>query len=177
MLSSRRHRSDETFQDRERLNTVGGNGSYPRSAEAWLDSRCSPRTDENDLIAEQSDSSDIAREKDFNEFDEADEDVTSEQEVAFNYSTKNKAPTPVKNTEATLMRAKRERIENVVTSIKDKPNKLIEENTFDSFVAENRLVSNLQLKKRKMGEQIRQLQQQLESLQKEQKECDLEVRS
>ena len=174
MLSSRRHRSDETFQDRENVNSIGRNSSYPRSAEAWLDSRCSPdRIDGNDFAAEQSDESESARGIDSNAFEEPEEESgVEEQEVAFNYSTKNRTSesTPEKNSEAKLMKAKRERIENVVTSIKDKPYR---EMNIDAFAADSDLVINSQSKKRKMGEQIRQLQKQLELLKKEHKTSEV----
>jgi len=173
MLSSRRHRSDETFQDRENLNNVGGNSSYPRSAEAWLDSRCSPDPiDENIFAAEQNDLNVSARETDLNTFDATEEETReTEQEVAFNYSIKNRTPesSPEKSTEAKLMRAKRERIESVVTNIKDKPSK---DNNLETF-SESEVTVSPQSKKRKMGEQIKQLQRQLDSLQKEHGESEV----
>ena len=174
MLSSRRHRSDETFADREHFNGSGGKSSYPHSAEGWLDARSSPDRDDSGnlevVIDQVKDTNSIASEQSMR-----DEEEPVGQDVAFNYSTKTQTAKKIdsENLDSKLLKAKRARVENIVTNIKDKPQKQIaSEANLDASSCDSETSTSQQLRKRRMGEKIRELQLEIESLQKE---CENEV--
>ena len=171
MLSSRRHRSDETFADRENLAGVAGKPSYPHSADAWLDPRSSPDgEDTNRVLVDEDRDQTFFSQRAYDEevsVNDTNDDITDdvEQDVAFNYSIKNRPSAQEHNSESKLKQAKRERIENVVISIKDKPSKTLTGESGDLEPVDKGSLT--QVKKRKRGEKIRQLQKEIEYLEKE----------
>ena len=183
MLSSRRHHSDETFSDRERSTAIDGNSSYPHSADAWVGCRGSLNRDAISLSDIGDDetkdsihsSSDVDCENKNRNNDQSLSDVGEEengkiedfQDAPFNYSTRNKEENCSEKVE-NLKKAKRLRVENIVTSIKVKPNRgpAEEFSGGNSLERENACIDK-QFRKRKRGEQIRELKKQLETLQKE----------
>lgn len=173
MLSSRRHHSDESFSDRERKSTIDGKSNYPHSADAWIECRASPTQKTIEFSDSENDGRDSLPsnwDADFSEnIKEKSQELPldSENDDAINYSIRNsetKSPQNVEN----LKKAKRARVENIVTSIKDKPNRMAaEDSVFENSCPSEKFYAYKQFRKRKRGEQILELKKQLESLQKE----------